>query len=78
MATITLNIPDQKLPFVVDALCDWGNYDENQFESETRGQFAKRMLAQKAKSITISYLTRLHQKTVDDEIANDVAGLDIT
>jgi hypothetical protein len=78
MADIIITIPDDKVQWVVDALCDWGVYDENKEESETRPQFAKRMLASKAKSITLAYIRKVKHSEKNAEILIEQTGLDIT
>lgn len=78
MADITITIPDTHATWAIDALCDFGGYDENQLEGETRAQFAKRMIALKVKGITLGYIRRVKQAEKDGEILTIQEGLDIT
>jgi hypothetical protein len=66
MADITITIPDTHATWAIDALCDFGGYDENQLEGETR------------KGITLGYIRRVKQAEKDGEILTIQEGLDIT
>ena len=78
MADITITIPDTHATWAIDALCDWGGYEENKQENETRPQFAKRMIALKVKGITLSYIRRVKNAEMDDDVLAIQTGLDIT
>jgi len=78
MANITITIPDNKVIWAIDALCDWGQYDEHKLQAETKGQFAKRMVALKVKEITAQYITKVKRSEKDAEVLLELEGLDIT
>jgi hypothetical protein len=54
MAQITINIPDDKISDVKDALCDYGGYSAN--SGLTKAQFAKKVVADMVKDIYRSYV----------------------
>jgi hypothetical protein len=77
MATISITIPDTHQQWAIDALCDWGGYEENKQENETKPQFAKRMIALKVKGITLSYIRKIKNAEMDDDVLLIQTGLDI-
>jgi hypothetical protein len=79
MATISITIPDNKVQWVIDAMCDWGDYEENRIDgNETEAEFAKRMIALKVKGITISYIRKTKHAEMNDDILAEQTGLNIT
>lgn len=73
MATITLNIPtDAELTRIVDAFCSIYNYDANKLANETKGAFAKRMVANYvARQVQIKELS-------DQKKALNISAINVT
>ena len=65
MATITINIPDDKITEVRDALCDAYGYTTE--SGLTRAQFAKRVVADFVKEV---YRAQMGTKAADAARAN--------
>jgi hypothetical protein len=61
MATMSLTIPDAKLPNVLEAFADRHSYTTNALNGETKAQFAKRMVAAHIELVYVTYMGKLAQ-----------------
>ena len=73
MATITLNIPADKIQLIIDSFCNTQGYQE-EIEGEggemisnpeTKAQFSKRMVIKYVKGIVLMEERRLYQLELD-------------
>ena len=74
MATITLNIPADKIQLIIDSFCNTQGYQE-EIEGEggemipnpeTKAQFSKRMVIKYVKGIVLMEERRLYQLELDE------------
>ena len=62
---ITIDIPDEKVPKVVESYCVMFQYDQTKLADETKGHFVKRMIAVQIKSVYQQYIA--HQITAQKQ-----------
>lgn len=72
MAEITITIPDNYLNDVLDAFAQQFDYEVRKQESETKGQFAKRMVMSHMKKIVENYLSIKGAELARIEASKDV------
>lgn len=65
MAQISITIPDEHVTRVLDAFASRFRYDQNKLEGETKPQFAKRMLAEQIRLITLREERAAHVDSFD-------------
>lgn len=79
MAQIPINIPDQYLATVAEAFAEHYGFDKNKLDdSETKPQFAKRMLVQKIKEITKRYMVKAAVIIPTEQAESEADSIDIT
>lgn len=68
MAQIIITIPDAHVSRVLDAFASRFNYDQNKLEGETKGQFAKRMLAEWIKLTTLREERKVAREAAEETV----------
>ena len=76
MANINITIPDLNISEALDAFAWKYDYARNQ-RSETKAQFAKRIVAQSVKHTLHEYKRDIANNTTNQEISDEMSGIDI-
>ncbi len=77
MANINITIPDLNISEALDAFAWKYDYERNQ-RSETKAQFAKRIVAQSVKHTLHEYKRNLAEGVTNQEINDEMSGIDIS
>lgn len=80
MATISIQIPDDKLTRIVDGLCSAYGYDlqKESGSTLTKPQFAKRVIIEFIKKTVRDQEASTQTKTVEDTVSAEVNSINIT
>ena len=77
MAKITIDIPDLNIPETLDAFAWKYEYSRNKRGSETKAQFAKRIVAQSVKHTLHEYKRDLANDVTNQQINDEMSTIDI-
>ena len=77
MASITISIPDLNAPEILDAFAWKYKYDKRKIINETKGEFAKRVLARDVKQTLAEYKRHLAHGVSDQEVGDEMDSINI-
>jgi hypothetical protein len=71
-----ITIPDEFRDDAIDAMCDWGDYETNKNDGETRAQFALRVPRMITKQKIISHIRKGRRSAVNADYDAQIAAAD--